>query len=584
MTLQVTLLLSVVNWVQAPDVGISSLSFFATSVNGIIIEDTVWKVADSPYIVTGNIIVDTNVTLTIESGVTVKFAGYYYLMVKGVLNAVGSQLAPITFTSNASLPSVGDWNGIQSSGFNSVMNLHHTKIEYAGTGIYNNNGNITIANSEISFTDVGIYYFQHSHSNVTRGNIMGNVIESNNIGVQIDIYYGPVGNLKLENNTIIHNDDGLNVEFYNRSPFNVTITRNVISLSNLSGVKIEGGGLGKSSMNMTLNYVTFNGDQGIYLNLWRKESANVFLIEDNDIHNNTTYDFRLGGQYISNIDYTYDAGSNYFGTNDTARIDEKIYDFYDNHKLGKVGYIPILDYPLESHYPDLAIDNVKPMIWVSSPSNGTYTGSSDISITWDGDDAGSGIDYYAVKLDDYQEVNIGIATNYTLTNVTEGSHTIFISALDRTENIGEVSINVSIDLTPPIISDISVVNGSAISSSTLNISWSGSDAISGIDHYEIKIDDDVWLDVGGQTNYTFPYLRDGSHTILIRAIDKAKNSIETTITLIVNTSLLWGPGWVDDAAFFVGLSGVMVVSVYYFFKRGKKIEIPHLKDVPVSVT
>ena len=44
-----------------------------TYVSGIILSDTTWTVADSPYIVTGNILVKNGVTLTIEPDVAVKF-------------------------------------------------------------------------------------------------------------------------------------------------------------------------------------------------------------------------------------------------------------------------------------------------------------------------------------------------------------------------------------------------------------------------------------------------------------------------------------------------------------------------------
>jgi len=575
-----TLLLAFpINPLKALDLETTSIMFSTASVSGIINKNTVWKVADAPYVVTGNVIVDTNITLTIEPGVMVKFAGYYYLMVKGTLNAIGNPKAPIIFAFNASSPSVGDWKGIQSSGFNSNMNFNHTKIQYASIGIYNNNGNITIANSEISFNDVGIYYFQHSHVNKTYGEIVNNVIKSNNIGVQIDVEYGPVGNLKLENNAIISNYRGIILDFFNKEDFRVLIMRSVISLNNASGIEIDGGVPGSSSVNITQNYVTFNRNTGIYLNLWRKDAENVFLIEDNDAHNNTMYDFRLGGQYISHVDYTYVAGSNYWGTIDTISIDEKIYDFLDDHKLGKVNYLPTLNSPLESRYPDLDIDYVKPNLSVYQLSNGTFIGFSNVSFTWNAQDAGSGIDHYVVELDDSQEVNVGMVMTHTLENLSEGSHKVYVFAFDKRANIGEALINFVIDLSPPVISHTSVANASEIRASTLNLTWSGADAISGLDHYEIKLDKDVWINLDGQSNHTFTYLTDGRHTIIIKALDKAQNSEEITINLIVNTSFLWGPGWIDDAAFFGGISVVIFIGAYYFFLKERR---PRVKEAELS--
>jgi len=84
-----------------------------------------WTLAASPYIVTGNIVVPEDATLTIEPGVIVKFAGYYSLKVNGTLRALGSPTNRIVFTSGADneYDDIGlaitnpatsnDWSGIE---------------------------------------------------------------------------------------------------------------------------------------------------------------------------------------------------------------------------------------------------------------------------------------------------------------------------------------------------------------------------------------------------------------------------------------------------------------------------------------
>ena len=58
-----------------------------TYVSGIISTDVNWNVTDSPYIVTGNMLVASGSSLTIDPGVHVKFDGYYYLQIEGTLIA-----------------------------------------------------------------------------------------------------------------------------------------------------------------------------------------------------------------------------------------------------------------------------------------------------------------------------------------------------------------------------------------------------------------------------------------------------------------------------------------------------------------
>ena len=56
--------------------------------------------AGSPYIVTGNVLVDTLVRLNIQPGVEVKIDSEKYIMVKGTLNAIGTATDSIIITKN----------------------------------------------------------------------------------------------------------------------------------------------------------------------------------------------------------------------------------------------------------------------------------------------------------------------------------------------------------------------------------------------------------------------------------------------------------------------------------------------------
>lgn len=85
----------------------------ATSVGGIIAQDTTWTKDGSPYIVTGNILVFNGVTLAIEPGVQVRLDGSYGIYVEGKLQAIGTEAENIVFTSNKSTPAAGDWGAIR---------------------------------------------------------------------------------------------------------------------------------------------------------------------------------------------------------------------------------------------------------------------------------------------------------------------------------------------------------------------------------------------------------------------------------------------------------------------------------------
>ena len=89
----------------------------ATAVNavsGTISSDTTW--ATGVFYVSNNLSVGAGTTLTINPGVIVKFASGRYLSVSGILNAVGTEVAPIVFTAYTDDSHGGDSNGDGASG------------------------------------------------------------------------------------------------------------------------------------------------------------------------------------------------------------------------------------------------------------------------------------------------------------------------------------------------------------------------------------------------------------------------------------------------------------------------------------
>ena len=103
-------------------------------VGGIIATDTTWTAANSPYILTDRVTVQTGVTLTIEAGVTVMTMSdaNQQLDVQGHLEAVGTAVNPILFTSMDDLES-NSWDGLTISG---SANLNNVIMRYARIALY----------------------------------------------------------------------------------------------------------------------------------------------------------------------------------------------------------------------------------------------------------------------------------------------------------------------------------------------------------------------------------------------------------------------------------------------------------------
>ena len=84
-----------------------------TEVRGPIHRDTTWDRSRSPYIVTGDIRVERDATLTIHPGVQVRFGGGSGMTVFGTLVARGTQSDSLLFTAYGDEPTPGHWAGIR---------------------------------------------------------------------------------------------------------------------------------------------------------------------------------------------------------------------------------------------------------------------------------------------------------------------------------------------------------------------------------------------------------------------------------------------------------------------------------------
>jgi RHS repeat-associated protein len=110
------------------------------SVSGDVTTNTTWTLANSPYVVTGTMNVQSPAVLTVEPGVVVKFdtGGSLYALAGATLTATGTSSAPITFTSlkddsvagdtngdgTATTPAANDWGTLGITGYKDVSGAH----------------------------------------------------------------------------------------------------------------------------------------------------------------------------------------------------------------------------------------------------------------------------------------------------------------------------------------------------------------------------------------------------------------------------------------------------------------------------
>jgi lipopolysaccharide export system protein LptA len=103
-----------------------------TNVSGVISTNTTWTKSNSPYIVTGNVLVNTGVTLIIDAGVEIRLEASKYLKIEGEIKAIGQINDSIIFTSNSSNKIKGSWDKVWLKG---TASSYQSNYEYTSVNL-----------------------------------------------------------------------------------------------------------------------------------------------------------------------------------------------------------------------------------------------------------------------------------------------------------------------------------------------------------------------------------------------------------------------------------------------------------------
>lgn len=289
-------------------------------------------------------------------------------------------------------------------------------------------------------------------------------------------------------------------------------------------------------------------------------------------------DFELGiGPYSSPLDTrspTYSKNSNSYNHTFPGFMSLDITEFQDYYELGnndfylevsssetagtlssfrieihQNGYIPGVPTQLSPESPGVPMVNpgyvtstmdggddvTPPTVSISDPLWGEAIPATSLTVIWSGSDSGSGIDRYEIKMDSSSWVDMGTQTSHVFTNLSQGSHTVQVKAYDNSGNSATDTSSFTVDTYEPQVSITAPSDGSVINSTTITVQWTGSDNGSGVDHYEINLDQGGWLDVGTRTSQDFTDLSNGTHSAQVRAFDEAGNTAQDSVSFAVDS-------------------------------------------------
>ena len=152
----------------------------------------------------------------------------------------------------------------------------------------------------------------------------------------------------------------------------------------------------------------------------------------------------------------------------------------------------------------------------------------------------SGIDGISILLNDRPSSNPGpksdgFFNNKIYENLSDGIYYLHIRYINSAGASPILHFKIMVDATPPEPFEIILPDGETTANPTPRIRFETTDNLSGIDHYEIKIDDGDWFNAATlkTASYILPKLPPGEHQIYVRAYDKAENYTEAETKLII---------------------------------------------------
>ena len=195
-----------------------------------------------------------------------------------------------------------------------------------------------------------------------------------------------------------------------------------------------------------------------------------------------------------------------------------------------------------------------------------YTNSTSVTLNLSAPSGASQMQFSNDNENWTQWEEITTSKAWTITS-GDGNKTVYVQYKDNVGQVSSYSDTITLDTTPPTISITSPSDGAEVRSSSPLIVWNGADATSGLNRSEIRLDGGSWIRrCNACTYYTFIDIGDGSHTVEVRAFDKAGNSRVVSVNFTVNTSPVVGP----DIILVVVVVIVALVIVIYLLKIRKK--------------
>jgi hypothetical protein len=215
---------------------------------------------------------------------------------------------------------------------------------------------------------------------------------------------------------------------------------------------------------------------------------------------------------------------------------------------------------------EIGYDVTAPEISDITPGQNSWLNVSALRASWSSYDEGSGVQTMFFQLDGGSWIDLGENTSKELSGLGDGEHEMSIRCTDRAGNEAQVSSEFGVDTVAPSITDLSPTGD--VAGFYVEITWDGTDDVSGIDRYEVSIDSAPFESVGGQHS-VIENLTGGQHTVRIRAVDMAGNVAEREFSFSVTGEAATPSGIPWELVVLSILAIAVILAIVVMFVRRK---------------
>lgn len=241
---------------------------------------TVTKAAGPIYTVITNVNVRGG-NLTIDAGVTLQFLAKKFfgldVFSDGTLRVNGTAAEPVTFSSNAAVPTQQDWRGISIvKKSEPISKLSYAVVRDAYTGLLSKGGTASVDNSTFTQNENGIQLLEG-----TQGTLTNLTVTNNKFSALTMSGASPV----IDNGTFSNTTNGSGIFIKNNS--SPTIKNSRVNNNSISGLEIVSGSKGQYLNNEVKDniFAAFKIQDAFFGKL---TAPNSFTIDNNQILNNQT--------------------------------------------------------------------------------------------------------------------------------------------------------------------------------------------------------------------------------------------------------------------------------------------------------